>query len=62
MIKMPRSQSTTIKNMMYPESKKVDKTYLTKNMQAIKQKQQENRVKKEDKENAIPGIIVILFN
>ncbi len=56
MIKVPRSQSTNIKSMIYPEPKKIDKTYLTKNMMEIKQKQKENRIRRDEKENFIPRI------
>lgn len=57
MIKLPRSQSTQIKNVLYPENKKMDKAVHQKNIQALKSKQITNRQKKEDIENAIPSII-----
>jgi hypothetical protein len=59
MIKLPRSQTTQIKNMMYPEHKKIDKAVHQKNIQALKSKQINNRQKKDDLENAIPGKIYL---
>jgi len=55
MIKLPRSQSTQIKNVIYPEVKKMDKAVHQKNIQALKSKQETNRQKKEDLENFQPG-------
>ncbi len=55
MIKLPRSQSTQIKNVLYPESKKMDKAVHQKNIQALKSKQITNRQRKEEIENSVPG-------
>lgn len=60
MIKLPRSQSTQIKNVLYPEHKKIDKAVHQKNIQALKSKQITNRQKKEEIENSVPGIISLL--
>ena len=54
MMKLPRSQSTQIKNMIYPE-KKMDKAVHQKNINELRLKQNQNRQKKDDKENNIPG-------
>ncbi len=56
MIKLPRSQSSQMKNIIYPETKKMDKAVHQKNIQALKEKQTTNRQKKEDIDNAIPSI------
>jgi hypothetical protein len=61
MIKIPRSQSTTIKNMIYPEVKKGDKTFHKKNIENLKKKQSDNRIKREEKENHVPGISIYLI-
>ncbi len=58
MIKLPRSQSSQIKNMMYPEHKKMDKSVHQKNIQALKSKQITNKQKKDDIENATPSMIL----
>lgn len=58
-MKLPRSQSTQIKHMIYPE-RKMDKTVHQKNINELKAKQNENRKKKEDKENFIPGILFFI--
>lgn len=59
MMKLPRSQSTQVKNMIYPDSKKMDKAVHQKNIIALKEKQIQNRQKKEEEENYIPRIIII---
>ncbi len=46
MIKLPRSQSSQMKNIIYPETKKMDKAVHQKNIQALKEKQTTNRQKK----------------
>jgi hypothetical protein len=53
MIKMPRSQSCNIKDMIYPENKKPLKNFHTNNIKNLKQKQIDNRIKKEEKDNYI---------
>lgn len=62
MIKLPRSQSSQIKNVLYPEHKKMDKAVHQKNIQALKSKQITNRRKKDDIENAIPCMILSFKN
>ena len=57
MIKLPRSQTSQMKNVLYPETKKMDKSVHQKNIQALKDKQSNNRQKKDDIENSTPGII-----
>lgn len=54
MMKLPRSQSNHVKNMIYPDSKKMDKAVHQKNIVAIKNKQISNRQKKVEEENYIP--------
>ncbi len=56
MIKLPRNQSTQIKNMIYPNEKKMDKVLHQKNIDIIKSKQIINRQKKELEDNYVPGI------
>ena len=53
---MPRSQSTQIKSIMYPEIKKSGKNFHAQNMKNLKEQQVVNRAKKEEKENFVPGI------
>jgi hypothetical protein len=55
MIKVPRSQSTSIKGIIYPEVKKTNKNFHKNNMTTLRNMQQENKVKKDEKENYIPG-------
>ena len=57
MIKVPRSQSTAIKNVIYPNSKKQDLTHHKKNIDSLKQKQIVNKQKKDDQENYIKRIL-----
>jgi len=59
MIKLPRSQSSQMKNVLYPEQRKMDKAVHQKNIQALKSKQVTNRQKKEEMENAVPGIFIL---
>jgi hypothetical protein len=54
MIKVPRSQSTTIKNMIYPEAKKPNKNFHKNNISSLKKMQQDNKIRKEEQENFIP--------
>lgn len=56
MIKLPRSQSSQIKNVLYPEHRKMDKAVHQKNIQELKMKQMTNRQRKDEIENAVPGI------
>ena len=55
MIKVPRSQSSSIKSMIYPEVKRTNKNFHKNNMTTLRNMQQENKVKKDEKENHIPG-------
>jgi hypothetical protein len=61
MIKIPRSQSSNIKDMIYPENKKPLKNFHTNNLKTLKQKQIDNRVKKEEKENFIHRKILLIL-
>lgn len=54
MIKVPRGQQTTIKNVIYPNAKKTDNTFHKQNILSIKNKQVENKMKKEAQDRYIP--------
>jgi hypothetical protein len=54
MIKIPRSQSTSIKHMIYPDQPKINPKYHKNNIESIKKKQQENRERKDHEEHYIP--------
>lgn len=53
MIKVPRSQSTAIKNVIYPEGKKMASGHHKKNIEALKKKQKDNKIKKEEQETYV---------
>lgn len=55
MLKVPRSQSTSIKTLIYPEKKKFGKNYQKQNIDTVKKIQVDNKQKKEEKENMVPG-------
>mgnify|MGYP007031241924 CR=1 FL=1 len=57
MIKIPRSQSTSIKHMIYPDQPKVNQKFHKNNLNSIKKKQEENRQRKDYEENHIPRIV-----
>ena len=57
MIKVPRSQSTNIKNIIYPQNQKMNPKIHKNNLESIKKKQEENKQKKDFDENHIPGKI-----
>jgi hypothetical protein len=54
-MKLPRSQSSQIKHMIYPE-RKMDKAVHQKNLKDLKLKQDINKQRREEKENTTPGI------
>jgi hypothetical protein len=58
MINIPRSQSTTIKHMIYPDHAKSDPKFHKNNLDSIKKKQIENRQKRDYEVNHIPGNII----
>jgi hypothetical protein len=53
MIKMQRSQSSAIKAMIYPEVKKTDKNFHSKNISDLRKLQTDQRNKKHEKENFV---------
>jgi hypothetical protein len=59
MLNIPRSQSTAIKHMIYPDQAKVNPKFHKNNLVSIKMKQEENRQKKEYEENHIPRIFLV---
>ena len=56
---MSKIHSSTIQALIYPNSQKIDRTYLDKNKNEIKKIQYDNKTKKEEKDNSIPSKIVI---
>jgi hypothetical protein len=57
-MKMSKNHASTIQVLMYPASRKIDTKYQNKNKQDIKKMQAENKTKKEEKENNVPGIFL----
>ena len=53
MIKIPRSQQSQIKDILYPDNKKPVKNLHYKNINQIKEQEEKNRIKKAEKENYI---------
>ena len=60
MIKVPRSQSSTIKDMIYPDVKKTNKNFHKNNINSLRKMQFDNKLKKEEKENYVPRKNIII--
>lgn len=56
-----KHEVAVIKDLMYPDNKKVNKGSHKKNLKTIKEKQEMNRAKKEEKEQYIPRMINLLI-
>ncbi len=59
---MSKIHSSTIQALIYPDSQKIDKTFLDKNKKEIKKIQIDNKAKKEEKENNIPSKLYFKLN
>ena len=53
MIKVPRSQSTSIKTLIYPEKRKFEKNHQMENIKDLRKMQAENKLRKVEKENMV---------